>query len=205
MYTLWPQRPSSKILFWQVAYFKFSNKKNDSISHHALHATTNEINVLKNKINCLSSTLSTCAFNHSRLESLFSKKQASHVHALYPHHAYVCHNHTHTHIHPKVYKCTHCGRKGYLAKFCYDKMHHINFANKYVWVPYKTNPQGPKKKWVPKSPPFVFDVGEGFHKTWEIWYLSGGCIWTRRTYIWCTAIKEFGGTTTMFGVSEHSS
>ena len=68
-------------------------------------------------------------------------------------------------MHPKVYKCTNCGRKGHLAKFCFDKMHHINFANKNVWVPYKANPQGPKRKWVPKSPPFVFDVGEGSHTT----------------------------------------
>ena len=55
--------------------------------------------------------------------------------------------------------------KGHLAKFCFDKLHHVNFANKNFWVPYKTNPQGPKRKWVPKSPPFVFDVGEGSHKT----------------------------------------
>ena len=118
-------------------------------------------------MDCLSSTLSSCAFNHSRLESLFSKKQTPHIHA-HHHHAYAHfarHDHTHTHMHPKVYTCTHCGRKGHLAKFCYDKLHHINFANnKNVWVPYKTNPKGPKRKWVPKSPPFVFDVGEGSHK-----------------------------------------
>ena len=120
-------------------------------------------------MNCLSSTLSKCAFNHSRLESLFSKKQTPHVHAHHTHHAYAYvarHDHTPTHKHPKVYTCTHCGRKGHLAKFCYDKLHHSNFANnKNFWVPYKTNPKGPKKIWVPKSPPCVFDVGEGSHKT----------------------------------------
>ena len=93
--------------------------------------------------------MSTCAFNHTRLESLFSKKKTPHVHAHHPHaYAYVArhdHNHTHTHVHPKVYKCTHCGRKGYLAKFCYDKISALNFANKNVWVPYKANPQGPKE------------------------------------------------------------
>jgi len=142
------------------------NKKNDSHSHHALHATTNEMEFLKNKINCLSSTLSTCAFNHSRLEFLFLKKQTPHIHAHHPY-AYVAHHdNTYTHKHSKVYKCTHCGRKGHLAKFCYDKINDLNFANnKNVWVPNKTDPQGPKRNWVPKSPPCVFDVGEGSYKT----------------------------------------
>ena len=101
------------------------NNNNDFLSHHALHATTNEINVLKNKMDCLSSTLSKCAFNHSRLESMFSKKQTPHIHA-HHHHAYSLfarRDHTHKHMHPKVYKCTHCGRKGHLAKFCFDKLH----------------------------------------------------------------------------------
>ena len=73
------------------------NKKNDSISHHALHATTNdsEINVLKNRISCLSSTLSSCAFNHKKLETLFSKKQVPNIHAHYHHaFAYVARSHT---------------------------------------------------------------------------------------------------------------
>ena len=57
-------------------------KKNDSISHLSLHATIDdsEIEFLKNKIDSLSSTLSSCAFNHSRLESMFSKKQTQHIH-----------------------------------------------------------------------------------------------------------------------------
>ena len=110
--------------------------------------------------------MSSCAFNHSRLESLFQKKQVPHIHAHHSHHAYVTrHAHTQTHMHTKVYKCTHCGRKVHLVKFCYDKINALNFANKNVWIPYKTNPQGSKRKWVPKSPPFVFDVGEGSHTT----------------------------------------
>ena len=91
------------------------NKKNDSHSHHALHATINqnEIKFLKNKIDCLSSTLSKCAFNHSRLESLFSKKQTPHVHAHHPHaySLFARHDHTHTHMHARVYKCTHLAAK----------------------------------------------------------------------------------------------
>ena len=117
----------------------------------------------------LSSTLSSCAFNYKKLESLFQKKHTPHIHAHHHHHAFAYvarHDHKHTHKHSKVYKCTHCGRKGHLAKFCFNKIHHINFANKKnVWVPYKANPQGPKRKWVPKLPPCVFNVGEGSHTT----------------------------------------
>ena len=96
------------------------------------------------------------------------KKQVSHVHAHHPQHIYahfVRHDHTHSHVHTKVYKCTDCGHKGHLVKFCYDKINAINFANKNVWVPNHANPRGPKRKWVPKSPPFVFDVGVGSHMT----------------------------------------
>ena len=83
-----------------------------------------------------------------------------HIYAYFAHH-----DHIHSHMHARVYKCTHCGRKGYLAKFCYDKVNSINFVNKNVWVPNKTNSLGPKRKWVPKSPPLVFDVGVGSHMT----------------------------------------
>ena len=92
---------------------------------------------------------SNCAFDRNRLETLFEKKQASHVHAHHPCHTYAHfahHDHTHTHVHSRVYKCTHCGRKGHLVKFYFDKINHINFANKNVWVPYNTNSRGPKRK-----------------------------------------------------------
>ena len=52
-----------------------------------------------------------------------------------------------------------------LAKFCFDRINHLNFANKSIWVPYDANPRGPQQKiWVPKSPPLVFDIGVGSHK-----------------------------------------
>jgi len=145
-------------------------KKSDSISHHASHAhiDQNEIKNLKNKIDNLSSNLSSCAFNHTRLESLFQKKQVPHTHAHSHHaHAYDAHHaHTPTHKYAKVYICTHCGRKGHLRKFCYERLNVLIFdKNKNAWVPYKTNPIGPKKIWVPKSPPCVFDVGEESLKT----------------------------------------
>ena len=68
-----------------------------------------------------------------------------------------------------------CG-KGHLAKFYFDRLNSLNFANKYVWVSNATNPHGPKKIWVPKFPPLIFYVGVGSHKTCEGWCLSGGCI-----------------------------
>ena len=93
--------------------------------------------------------MNNCAFNHNRLETLFQKKQAPHVHAHHPRHTYAHfahHDHTHSHVHRRVYKCTHCSRKGHLARFCFDRLNHTNFANKDVWVPYNANPHGPKKK-----------------------------------------------------------
>jgi len=80
---------------------------------------------------------------------LFQKKQAPHVHAHHPQHAYAHfarHDHTHTHMHIRVYKYTHCGRKGHLARFCYSSVHPLNFTNDNVWIPYNANPHGPKTK-----------------------------------------------------------
>ena len=71
-------------------------KKIDSC--HVSHANNvapsfdkNEIHVLKNRINCLGSTVSQCAFKHNKLESMFRKKQVSHfMHTLH------CIHHIHT-------------------------------------------------------------------------------------------------------------
>ena len=71
-----------------------------------------------------------------------------------------------------VYTCTHCGRKGHLAKFCYDKVHDVNLANKFVWVKKGANTHGPKRVWVPKTTPILFDVGVGSHRRESCWYLE---------------------------------
>ena len=42
----------------------------------------NDICVLKKSVDCLGSTLSLCAMNHTQLESMFHKKHAPHMHAL---------------------------------------------------------------------------------------------------------------------------
>ena len=63
--------------------------------------------------------------------------------------------------------CTlvHIVGKGHLARFCYDRIYDENLANNFVWVREGTNPHGPKKIWVPKTTPLVFDVGVGSHMT----------------------------------------
>ena len=156
---------------------------------------------MKNRIDCLSSTLSNYAFNLNILETLFQKKQAPHVHAHHPWHTYAHfahHDHTHSHMHVRVYKCTHCGRKCHLAKFYFVKINHINFANKNVWAPYDANLCGPKRKWVPKSPLLVFDVGAGTHMTWEVWCLDGGCVSSSKIIIMnASPWRKFSGRTTM--------
>ena len=119
---------------------KISKKKNnfDSHSFHVSHVNNvappidkNEIHVLNKRIDCLGSTLSQCAFNHSKLESLFRKKQVSHTHAHTPWHAHTHHAHT-SHMYARVYTCTHCDHKSHLARFCFDRINFINFANKNI-------------------------------------------------------------------------
>ena len=75
------------------------------------------------------------------------------------------HLHTHDTMYAHLYTCTHCGRTGHLAKFYYDRIHNLNFANKFVWVRKGANLHGLKKLWVPKFIPIVFDVGVGSHLT----------------------------------------
>jgi len=92
----------------------------------------NDINILKKNIDCLGSTLSQCAMNHARLEFMFRKKQIPPIHAHKPRHTHAPHVHTHNTMYAHVYTCTHCGRKGHLTKFCYDRVHDVNLANKFV-------------------------------------------------------------------------
>jgi len=86
------------------------------------------------------------------------------MHAHPPRHTHAPHGDHHT-MYAHVYTCTHCGRKDHLAKFCYDRIHDVNLANKFVWVREGTNPHGPNKIWVPKTTPSMFDVGVGSHMT----------------------------------------
>ena len=55
----------------------------------------NDIIMLKKSVDCLGSTLSQCAKDHKKLESMFHKKHAPHVHAHHTWHTYTSHVHTH--------------------------------------------------------------------------------------------------------------
>ena len=101
----------------------------------------NDICLLKKSVDCLGSTLSKCAMNHT-LESMFRKKQISNMHAHKPWHTHAHHAHTHDSKYAHVYTCTHCGRKGHLARFCYDRIHNKKISNKFIWVRKGANPHG---------------------------------------------------------------
>jgi len=70
--------------------------------------------------------------NHTRLEFMFHKKHAPHMHAHKVRHTHASDIHTHNTMYTHVYTCTHCVRKGHLVKFCYDRVHNLNFANKFI-------------------------------------------------------------------------
>ena len=85
--------------------------------------------------------------DQKRLEFIFRKKHAPHLHA---HPLW----HTHDSIYARVYTCTHCGRKSHLAKFCYARLNDFNFISKNVWVRRGINPHDPRKFVYQKS--FLF-------------------------------------------------
>ena len=109
--------------------------------------------MLKKSVVFLGSTLSQCAMKHTRLESIFHKKHAPHMHAHHKWHTHAHHAHTHDFMYANVYTYTHCGRKGHLAKFCFDRINDLNFINRFVWVRKGANPNGFKRVWVLKATP----------------------------------------------------
>ena len=86
--------------------------------------------------------------SHTRLESLFRKKQVPSLHTHHPRHTHASHGHNYHTLYAHVYTCTHCEHKGHLAKLCYDRIHNENLATKFVCVREGTNPHGPKRLWV---------------------------------------------------------
>ena len=89
--------------------------------------------------------------NHTRLESMFRKKQVPSMHAHHTRHTHAPHIHTHNTMYAHVYTCTHCGRKGHLAKFCYDRVHDVNLANRFVGLEKELTPLDPKEYGYQKS------------------------------------------------------
>ena len=137
--------------------------------------------MLKTRIIDFENVLKDCAFNTKKLEDMFSKNDTplvkndrtthaknahhvntSHVKSTHAHKSYASKPHAHYAFkYGRVYRYTYCGKNGHLAKFCYDQ---INRTNNLVWVR-DTNPHGPKRAWVPKTTPIVFDVGVGSRMT----------------------------------------
>ena len=103
--------------------------------------------------------------DHKKLESMFHKKHAPHIHAHHSWHTpHVHHDHTHAHMYARVYTCTHCSRKGHLTKFYFNRLNISKFANRNIWVSIAINTHELKKLWVSKFSPLVFDVGVGSYK-----------------------------------------
>ena len=120
--------------------------------------------------------------DHKKLESIFRKKQVSHIHAHQSRHTQASHVHIHDTLYANVYTWTYYGRTGHLAKFCYDRIHNSNFANKFVWVKKGANPHGPKNVWVPKSVSIVFDVGGALIRRESICTLMVDAIRAKKPY-----------------------
>ena len=81
-------------------------------------------------------------------------KHAPPVQTHKPRHTHDSHVHTHDTRYAHVYTCTHYRLKGYLVKLCYDRVHNVNFANKFVWVRKGANPYGPIRYGYQNSPLF---------------------------------------------------
>ena len=92
-----------------------------------------EFSNIRRRFDVLNKTLNDYKNAKAKMESMFSKKYTpkKHVSDLHAHKAHT----DHAFMYNKVYTCTHCGRKGYLTRFCYDKQNIIN----------NTNPQELKK------------------------------------------------------------
>ena len=132
----WPSsvlRPESRTLPFLMACLLMIFRQPTPSACTSSSRINDDICMLKKRVDCLGSTMSQCAMNHSRLESLVRKKQVpTFMHAHPSRHTHTPHGHHHTYAH--VYTCTHCGRKGHLAKFCYDRLHTSNLANNFIWV-----------------------------------------------------------------------
>ena len=86
--------------------------------------------------NVLMFWIPSCALEMNKFASMFSKEKTQRKHTSQTsntHHEKYAYTHQHKHdfMYGKVYTCSHCGRKGRLAKFCYAK---LNMLNKNTWV-----------------------------------------------------------------------
>ena len=108
------------------------------------------MNVLKNRIDCLSTTMSDCASHTHKLANLCCKNndlKNNVFRKLQPQPT--------RKQHKRVFHCKVCGRDGHLAMFCYD-----NIANTQVRG-HNPNVFGHKSQWAPKDhrfPPHVWEA-----------------------------------------------
>ena len=77
-----------------------------SIDNHFARSTSssieNYIHILKKNVDCLHSTLSQCDIDHKRLEYMFHKKHASHMHVHQSWHIHASHVYTHNSLYARV-------------------------------------------------------------------------------------------------------
>ena len=70
------------------------------------------------------------------------------------------------------------------CKICYDRLNVSNCASQNVWVKKGANSRGPKKIWIPRSTPIVFDIGMALTRHEMISALVVDAIGTRWTNQW---------------------
>jgi hypothetical protein len=99
---------------------ELNKAKNDLIifqNEYACDSSFNEeINILKNRVDCLRTTLSECASHSLKLESLCCKNNVLKNDFL----------HSTPKQHKRVYHCKCCGRDGHIALFCYNNVANIH-------------------------------------------------------------------------------
>ena len=111
--------------------------------------------------------------------------------------AYTCSSRsTHNTMYAHVYTCTHYGRTGHLAKFCYDST--LNFANRFVWVRKGANPMDPMEYGYQNS--LLFYLMQVWALTWR--ESNGALRWMRsklhEDYLDASLSREVWWKTTMF-------
>ena len=88
-----------------------------------------EFKSINERVICLNSILDDCVHKHKDLMDLGSKKNTS-ISKKHTHYAY---------MYTKNYKCTICGRKCHLDRFCFDAkkifQKPTSIAPKDIWVP----------------------------------------------------------------------
>ena len=124
-----------------IALEKLNKAKHDLLvfkNKHACDSSFNEeINVLKNCMDCLSTTLSECASHTHKLANLCCKSNGFKNDFAKPQPAHKQHKH--------IYHCKCCGRDGHIALFCYNRV--ANSMGRDPRVFGQRNPWAPKTQW----------------------------------------------------------